>query len=505
MDKAVVGAHASGANSSTFGVSVLGDFQTAQPPATVSTALRNLIAWKADVHRFDVLGTTVLTVDGVTTTLNNISGHRNVNATDCPGQYLYATLPSLRTATATISPKATRIGGADRYIVAAATSASTFAAGAPIAYIATGGAFPDALAAGPVGGHRGGPVLLTRTDQLVTPTINELKRLKPQRIVILGGPASSPPRSNSSCAATPPASAASVGPTGTSSPPPRPPRRSRPGPHRLHRHRRHLPRRARRRPGRRPPRRTRPPHQDRPARHPDDQRAQAAQAAAHRHPRRPGLRLRRGRTAAAQLRAQRQPHRWRRPVHRRRRHVRLDLRGRRPIAYIATGANFPDALAAGPVGGHRGGPVLSPGPTSSSRRRSMSSSGSSRSASSSSAAPHPSPTRSPSASTTTRSPRPLDPRYQPERPVPLRIGAFACQAPALWHTMEWTHSGGTDGSSDVAWRDDLSVSEGTVGRGSPAPPAGTSWYPRSRASVPSRLAKPPLRAPDPVAAMSISP
>ena len=62
--------------------------------------------------------------------------------------------------------------------------------GRAIAYIATGGAFPDALAAGPVGGHRGGPVLLTRTDQLVTPTINELKRLKPQRIVILGGPAS---------------------------------------------------------------------------------------------------------------------------------------------------------------------------------------------------------------------------------------------------------------------------------------------------------------------------
>ena len=27
-------------------------------------------------------------------------------------------------------------------------------------------------------------------------------------------------------------------------------------------------------------------------------------------------------------------------------------------------------------------------------------------------------------------------RYQRERPDRLRIGAFACQAPALWHTME---------------------------------------------------------------------
>ena len=160
MDKAVVGAHAAGVNSVMFGASVLGDFEMAQPPSAVTTALRNLIAWKADLHRFDVLGTTV--VDG--TTYNNISGHRNVNATDCPGQYLYAKLPALRTATAALAPSATRIGGADRYEVAAATSASTFATGAPIAYIATGGTFPDALAAGPVGGHRGGPVLLTRSD-----------------------------------------------------------------------------------------------------------------------------------------------------------------------------------------------------------------------------------------------------------------------------------------------------------------------------------------------------
>ncbi|WP_353509900.1 cell wall-binding repeat-containing protein [Intrasporangium sp.] len=186
MDKAVVGAHAEGVNSVMFGASVLGDFETVQPPSAVMTALRNLIAWKAAVHHVDVLGTTVV----AGTTYNTISGHRNVNATECPGQYLYAKLPELRTATAALAPSATRIGGADRFIVAAAASASTFAPGAPIAYIATGTNFPDALAAGPVGGHRGGPVLLTKTDQLVTPTINELKRLKPQRIVILGGPAS---------------------------------------------------------------------------------------------------------------------------------------------------------------------------------------------------------------------------------------------------------------------------------------------------------------------------
>ncbi|MDC5698903.1 cell wall-binding repeat-containing protein [Intrasporangium calvum] len=186
IDKAVIGAHAYGVNSWTMGTSVLGDYDIAPVPDAVSAALRDLIAWKADVHRFDVLGTT--TIGGVT--YKAISGHRNVNQTECPGDNLYAKLSWLRTETAALSPSATRIGGSDRYAVAAATSAATFAPGAPVAYIATGGTFPDALAAGPAGGFQDGPVLLTKTDLLVSATIDELTRLKPQRIVILGGTAS---------------------------------------------------------------------------------------------------------------------------------------------------------------------------------------------------------------------------------------------------------------------------------------------------------------------------
>lgn len=80
----------------------------------------------------------------------------------------------------------TRLAGSDRYATAATISAAHFAPGVPVAYVATGENFPDALAAGPLAGLRGGPVLLTRPDQLPAATANELSRLRPQQIVVLG-------------------------------------------------------------------------------------------------------------------------------------------------------------------------------------------------------------------------------------------------------------------------------------------------------------------------------
>jgi len=80
-----------------------------------------------------------------------------------------------------------RLAGADRYATAAAVSASTFASGVPVAYVATGANFPDALAAGPAAARSGGPVLLTTPTSLPDVTAAELGRLRPQRIVVLGG------------------------------------------------------------------------------------------------------------------------------------------------------------------------------------------------------------------------------------------------------------------------------------------------------------------------------
>jgi serine protease len=80
-----------------------------------------------------------------------------------------------------------RLSGADRYATAAAVSAAGFAPGVPVAYVATGSNFPDALAAGPLAARAGGPILLVSADHLPAATATELIRLRPATIVVLGG------------------------------------------------------------------------------------------------------------------------------------------------------------------------------------------------------------------------------------------------------------------------------------------------------------------------------
>jgi putative cell wall-binding protein len=81
-----------------------------------------------------------------------------------------------------------RIAGTDRYGTAAAISRSSFAPGVAVAYVATGESFPDALAGAAAAAHDGGPVLLTARDVIPPATLDELTRLRPARIVVLGGP-----------------------------------------------------------------------------------------------------------------------------------------------------------------------------------------------------------------------------------------------------------------------------------------------------------------------------
>jgi putative cell wall-binding protein len=82
-----------------------------------------------------------------------------------------------------------RAAGADRYATAAAISRSAFAGGAPIAFVATGRDFPDSLAGGAAAGRAGGPILLTEESALPVATRDELARLRPATIVVLGGTA----------------------------------------------------------------------------------------------------------------------------------------------------------------------------------------------------------------------------------------------------------------------------------------------------------------------------
>lgn len=85
--------------------------------------------------------------------------------------------------------RSTRVAGADRYATAAAISARSFDPGVPVAYVASGSAFADALAAGPVAARAGAPILLTAAASVPPATAAELGRLRPGRIVVVGGSA----------------------------------------------------------------------------------------------------------------------------------------------------------------------------------------------------------------------------------------------------------------------------------------------------------------------------
>jgi putative cell wall-binding protein len=82
-------------------------------------------------------------------------------------------------------PPAPRLSGPDRYGTAAAIAAK-FGTGVPVAYVASGSSFADALAGAARAGSLGGPVLLTARDSLPSATIKALTALSPQRIVVLG-------------------------------------------------------------------------------------------------------------------------------------------------------------------------------------------------------------------------------------------------------------------------------------------------------------------------------
>ena len=82
-----------------------------------------------------------------------------------------------------------RIGGDTRYETAAKLAETKFSAPGTV-YLASGENFPDALAAGPVAGILETPLLLSTPDALPAATAASLNRIRPTKVVLLGGTAS---------------------------------------------------------------------------------------------------------------------------------------------------------------------------------------------------------------------------------------------------------------------------------------------------------------------------
>ncbi len=150
----VIGAHAQGFNRLSTGVSVIGSFMDVQAPQPAVAAVARLLAWKLPLHGSPVTGQIVVVSGGGTltqwkygtnVTLDRICGHRDVDATDCPGTQFYAQLPALRALTAsqaqpvvvnpTVSlggPAAVAYGGQARFTGVLTDAAKVPLAGQPV-------------------------------------------------------------------------------------------------------------------------------------------------------------------------------------------------------------------------------------------------------------------------------------------------------------------------------------------------------------------------------------
>ena len=109
VDRNVVGAHARGFNTGSFGIAVMGDFRTAAPPQAALDALVQTLAWRLDLAHVDPLGTfngissgNERFAPGLPVFLRAISGHRDTGLTTCPGERLYALIPELAKRVATL-------------------------------------------------------------------------------------------------------------------------------------------------------------------------------------------------------------------------------------------------------------------------------------------------------------------------------------------------------------------------------------------------------------------
>jgi len=103
VDRNVIGAHAGGFNTDSFGVAFIGTHSTEGPSSAAFESMAEVFAWKFDLGHIDVSGAHTATSRGSTryaggtrVVLATMSGHRDLSSTSCPGQLAYGLMPALR-------------------------------------------------------------------------------------------------------------------------------------------------------------------------------------------------------------------------------------------------------------------------------------------------------------------------------------------------------------------------------------------------------------------------
>lgn len=96
-----------------------------------------------------------------------------------------AVAASSATTSAVVAP-VERLAGASRYDTAVEVSGA-YEPGVNAVFVATGADFPDALSAAAAAAHLGGPLLLTMRNRLPEVVADEIRRLDPEQIYAVGG------------------------------------------------------------------------------------------------------------------------------------------------------------------------------------------------------------------------------------------------------------------------------------------------------------------------------
>lgn len=105
LDKAIQGAHAGGFNTDTWGISMMGDYNSVAPPQVTLDSMSDMIGWRMSLDDVEPLSETTLTSSGFSGALYSagtsvdlpaIFAHRDVGNTNCPGDVGYSRMDDIR-------------------------------------------------------------------------------------------------------------------------------------------------------------------------------------------------------------------------------------------------------------------------------------------------------------------------------------------------------------------------------------------------------------------------
>jgi uncharacterized protein with LGFP repeats len=153
MTRPVEGAATGGFNPNTWGVAMIGDFETVPPTPIQLRTTGRLLGWRLGLDRVDPQGTVALASSGgdftfvpkgTVVTLPTIFTHRDVGNTECPGNAAYAAMPLLRETAARFNAPpgpqdlAESLRGGAIFLKWASTGGDTSPLGAPTSPEASG-------------------------------------------------------------------------------------------------------------------------------------------------------------------------------------------------------------------------------------------------------------------------------------------------------------------------------------------------------------------------------